>query len=60
MIGKIAVSAAVFAIDKPYDYLLPGELAEQAMPGMRVLLPFGAGNRATEGLILAIWAAMPC
>lgn len=53
-IAKVALKAATFAIDKPYNYLLPGELAEQAMPGMRVLLPFGAGNRATEGLILAI------
>lgn len=53
-IAKVALKAATFAIDKPYDYLLPGELAGKALPGMRVLLPFGAGNRATEGLILAI------
>lgn len=53
-IAKVALKAATFAIDKPYDYLLPGELAEQALPGMRVLVPFGAGNRATEGLILAV------
>ncbi len=53
-IAKVALKAATFAIDKPYDYLLPGELAGQALPGMRVLVPFGAGNRATEGLILAV------
>ena len=26
MLAKIAVSAAIFAIDKPYDYLVPAEL----------------------------------
>ncbi len=52
-IAKVALKAATFAIDKPYDYLLPGELAAKALPGMRVMLPFGAGNRATEGLILS-------
>ncbi|SBW04452.1 Primosomal protein N [uncultured Eubacteriales bacterium] len=53
-LAKVALKAATFAIDKPYDYLLPGDLAQSARPGMRVLLPFGSGNRSTEGLILAI------
>jgi primosomal protein N' (replication factor Y) len=53
-IAKVGLKAAIFAIDKPYDYLLPGELADYAKAGMRVLVPFGAGNRSTEGLILAI------
>jgi len=26
MIARVAVSAAVYSIDKPYDYLIPGEL----------------------------------
>lgn len=51
---KIAIKAATFAIDKPYDYFLPQELTQVAQPGMRVLIPFGSGNRRTEGLILAI------
>lgn len=53
-LAKVALKAATFAIDKPYDYLLPGELAQAARPGMRALLPFGPGNRGTEGLILAV------
>jgi len=55
--AKVAVSAVTYAIDKPYDYLLPQELAAAAQPGMRVLIPFGAGNRRTEGLILALGTA---
>ncbi len=52
-IAKIALSAATFAIDRPYDYLVPSELA-MLTAGMRVIVPFGAGNRRIEGLVLAI------
>ncbi|MBR5617081.1 MAG: primosomal protein N' [Oscillospiraceae bacterium] len=54
MIAKIAVSAANFAIDKPYSYLAPEEMALQ--PGMRVTVPFGRGNRRCEGVVLALEA----
>ena len=53
-VAKIAVSAATYWLDKPYDYLLPPEIAEKAQPGMRVHVPFSRGNRRTEGVILAI------
>ena len=53
VIVKVAVSAAPYSIDKPYDYLVPGELIEAAVPVVRVTVPFGRGNRASEGIILA-------
>ena len=43
-IVKIAVSAAPYSIDKPYDYLVPPELLETAVPGVRVTVPFGRGT----------------
>ena len=52
MIAKIAVAAATFAIDKPYSYRIPAGMALQ--PGMRVQVPFGRGNRRTEGVVLAV------
>ena len=52
MIAKIAVSAATFAIDKPYSYRIPAGLEVQ--PGMRVQIPFGRGNRRTEGVVLSL------
>ena len=52
-IVKVAVSAAPYHIDKPYDYLVPAELEDQAVPGVRVTVPFGRGNKPSEGLILA-------
>lgn len=53
-IAKIAVSAATYWIDKPYDYLIPEELHKTALPGVRVLVPFSRGNRTSEGIILAV------
>ena len=52
MIAQIAVSTAVFAMDKPYSYRIPE--GKEAIPGMRVIVPFGRGNRKCEGLILAV------
>lgn len=52
MIAKIAVSAAVYAIDKPYDYQIPEKMELQ--PGMRVMVPFGKGNRRCEGIVLSL------
>ena len=52
MIAKIAVAAANFAIDKPYSYFVPADMNLQA--GMRVQIPFGRGNRRTEGVVLSL------
>ena len=53
-VAKIAVSAATYWIDKPYDYLIPESMREQAVPGARVSVPFSRGNRRCEGIILAV------
>ena len=52
MIGKIAVSAANFAIDKPYSYRIPQDMT--LAPGQRVMVPFGRANRRTEGIVLTV------
>ena len=54
MVAKIAVSAATFAIDKPYSYRIPEEMALQ--PGQRVTVPFGRGNRRCEGVVISVEA----
>ena len=53
---QIAVSSATYAIDKPYTYFLPPQLALRAKAGMRALVPFGTGNRHVEGLILKLFS----
>ena len=51
MIAQIAVSAAAYAIDKPYSYRIPEQM--ELLPGQRVQLPFGRSNRSCEGIVLA-------
>ncbi|MBQ1251069.1 MAG: primosomal protein N' [Clostridia bacterium] len=52
-IAKIAVSSAVFSFDKPFDYLAPSSM-EDIASGQRVLVPFGRGNKPTEGFVLSV------
>ena len=54
MLARLAVSAAVYTSDKPYTYLVPDALRDRIAVGMRVLVPFGRGNRSSEGLILSL------
>ncbi len=53
-IAKLAVSAATYAIDRPYDYLIPPALEGALRPGMRAAVPFGRGNKACDGIVLAL------
>lgn len=54
MVAKIAVAAATYWIDKPYDYLVPEEMWDKIEVGMRVYVPFARGNRKCEGVVLAL------
>jgi primosomal protein N' (replication factor Y) len=53
-VAKLAVAAATYHIDKPYDYKIPEALSGKIAPGMRVSIPFGKGNRRSEGLVLSL------
>lgn len=53
-VAMISVSRALYAIDKPYTYLIPSELVSTLRPGMRVLVPFGNGNRGCDGIVLSV------
>ena len=53
-VAKIAVAAATYWVDRPYDYIVPPELQDKALPGVRVYVPFSRGNRRSEGVILAL------
>ena len=54
MFAKIAVSPATYAIDKPYDYKIPEAYSNCVLPGSRVFVPFGKGNRVAEGIVLSV------
>ena len=44
----------MYHFDAPYSYKIPFELEPTALPGCRVLVPFGNGNRKKQGLILSV------
>ena len=48
---RIAVDQAAFSFDKLYSYLWPADLGEPKI-GVRVLVPFGGGNRTRQGLVM--------
>lgn len=48
------MAAAIYPIDKPYAYLIPEALLDRVCPGVRVTVPFGRGNRHSEGFVLAL------
>ena len=54
VIARVAVAAAAYAFDKPYDYLVPAALRSKAVPGVRVTVPFGRGNKGSEAIILSV------
>ena len=51
-VATIAIRTKIYSADRLYDYIVPPSLA-QAQAGCRVLVPFGKGDRMTEGFILA-------
>ncbi len=52
--ATVAVEGLVYHFDAPYSYKVPFELENKALPGCRVMVPFGNGNRQKQGLILSV------
>ena len=54
-VAKIALSNTALSFDTEYSYNLPQSLACKAQPGLRVIVPFGRGNRRRLGFITRIY-----
>ncbi len=50
-VAKVAVSQASYSYDQLYSYHIPSEIKAEVKPGMRVLVPFGKGNRRIIGFV---------
>ncbi len=53
-LAAVAVSSTTYGYDRRYKYTVPAELDIKAQPGVRVLVPFGNGNRKRVGVIIRI------
>lgn len=51
LVAKVAVSCASYSFDTEYSYTVPEELRDKIVPGIRVLVPFGSGNRKVIGFV---------
>ena len=53
-IAKVAVENTAFHFDDAYSYSIPECLRKSAVPGCRVLVPFGSAKKQRQGMILAV------
>ena len=54
MFAKVVLDGIPYAIDRPYDYLIPDELKGRLQPGCRVTVPFSRNDRPASGIVLAL------
>lgn len=54
MYTRVAVEGTKYHFDKPFTYEIPKELENKLKPGMRVEVPFGAGNKSRVAVVLSI------
>lgn len=53
-VALIAIEQTAYSFDKLYSYLVPENLLEKALPGHRVVIPFGRGDARRQGIILKL------
>ena len=53
-IAKVAVENAAYSFDDAFDYAIPDALRADVQPGVRVLVPFGNGNKKRQGFVFAL------
>ena len=48
----VVIDGAIYSVDKVYTYLISEDLKGAVLPGKRVTVPFGRGNRKKQGLVV--------
>ncbi len=51
---QVAVENTVYHFDKLFTYRVPERMQSRISPGMRVIVPFGAGNRERVAMVFAL------
>jgi len=57
-LAQVIVNHNSYFTDKLFDYIIPSQLGEDIQRGIRVLVPFGAGNKKLEAYVLNILEAV--
>lgn len=53
-IAEVIVDVPILQTNIPYSYAIPTEYEKQISPGMRVIVPFGKGDRNVQGFVVGI------
>ena len=53
-VAMVAVEGVSYHFDRPYGYRVPEALEKTALPGARVVLPFGRSNKLCRGIIISV------
>lgn len=52
--AQVAVENTIYHFDKLFTYRVPDALRGQVVPGVRVSVPFGSGNRRRVGIVFSV------
>lgn len=52
--ADVIVDISVKSLDRPFQYIVPEEMREDAVVGALVKIPFGSGNRIRKGYIIGL------
>ncbi|GGE88627.1 primosomal protein N' [Mycetocola zhadangensis] len=55
-VARVAIDSPLPQLDHLFDYSIPPELAETAVPGVRVMVPFRSAGRLNRGYIVDVAA----
>lgn len=53
-VAAVIVDVPSRQTDRPFSYLIGSELTDKVAVGMRVIVPFGRGNRLIQGFVIGI------
>jgi primosomal protein N' (replication factor Y) len=51
---SVVIQNSTREFDKFYDYIVPDNMKDCIRPGVRVIVPFGKGNRLCEAFVMAV------
>ncbi len=55
LIAEVAVEGTLYAFDRLFGYEIPERLSADISAGVRVVVPFGKGNRKRVGLVFSVY-----
>lgn len=52
--AQVVIDNKASSTDKPYTYLIDSNMLDSVEEGMRVLVPFGRGNKVIKGIVINV------